>query len=136
MFEFHGWASINYDTHDTDTALQDECWSRVEERVRKLGSELVRMQRYNGCDSLHLGGQHNHRTEYVIDLFRWLAENTPGTYGLLYVRDDEDNSRGGDHGNEFRVWKLCRGSLSELGDPFLSPCIPTVEDACDHERMD
>ena len=136
MFEFHGWASVNYDTHDTDADLQDECWSLVEEHVRTLGSEHVRTQRYNGCDSLHLAGQHNHRTDYVIDLFLWLATHAPGTYGLLYVRDDEDNSRGGDYSNEFRVWKLCRGTLTELKDPFLSPCIPTVEDGYDPRRKD
>lgn len=136
MFQFHGWAVVSHHTHDTDSALQDECWSAVEEHVRNLDSELVRTVRHNGCDSLVITGQHNHRSEYVVDLFRWLAEHAPGSYGLLYVRDDEDTYRIGNHSNEFRVWKLCRGTLSELADPFLSPCIPTIEDVYDHTRGD
>ena len=136
MFEFHGWAAVRYHTHDTDSARQDECWSAVEKHVRSLNAELVCTGRHNGCDSVFIAGQHNHRTDYVIDLFRWLAERAPGSYGLLYVRDDEDTSRGGDYSNEFRVWKLRRGVLSELTDPFLSPCIPTIEDMYDQSRED
>lgn len=136
MFEFHGWASVSYHTHDTDRTLQDECWCAVEQHVRDLDSELIRTLRYNGRDLLVVAGQHNHRAEYVVELFRWLAEHAPGAYGLLYIRDDEDTSRGGDYSNVFRAWKLCRGTLSELDDPFLSPCIPTVEDEYDHKRGD
>ena len=136
MFEFHGWVSVNYQTHDTNAALQDACWSLVEEHLRTLDSDLVWTQRYNGCDSLHLAGQHNHRTDYVVELFLWLAEHTPGSYGLLYVRDDEDNSRDGDYSNEFRVWKLCRGTLKELKEPLISPCIPMIENAYDYRRND
>jgi hypothetical protein len=39
------------------------------------------------------------------------------------VHDDEATG----HDNEFRVWRLARGCLEELPDPFLSPYIPTVE---------
>ena len=137
MFEFHGWASIRYHTHDTDSTLQSQCWQSLENHVKTLpDTSFVHMQRYNGCDSLHIAGQHNHRSEYVMDLFRWIAENASGSYGLLYIRDDEDQDRGGDYGNEFRVWRLCRGDLSELSDPFLSPAIPTVEDPYDETRND
>ena len=130
MFEFHGWASILYHTHDIDFALQNECWNKLEHHVSKLDKTLVHLQRYNGCDSLFIAGQHNHRAsgEYVFDLFRWVAKNAPGSYGLLYIRDDEDMNRGANFANEFRVWRLCRGRLTEESDPFLSPIVPTVED--------
>ena len=76
---------------------------------------------------LSIFGHNNHRNEPVVDLFRWLAENARGSYGLLYIHDDEDFKRGSDYTNRFRVWKLTLGQLEELDDPFLSPYMPTVE---------
>jgi hypothetical protein len=72
-------------------------------------------------------GLRNHRYEPVIDLFRWVAEELPHSYGLLYVRDDEDHGREANYDNEFRVWRLARGRFEELADPFLSPCNPIAE---------
>ncbi|MEZ6068903.1 MAG: Imm7 family immunity protein [Pirellulales bacterium] len=136
MFEFHGWATIQYHSHDTDAILQDRCWNRLVAHVEVTPNDFIRLQRYNGVDSLDIAGQHNHRAEYVIGLFQWVAENAPGSYGLLYVHDDEDRSRGIDHSNCFRVWRLCRGQLDEFDDPFLSPVIPTIEDAHEASRDD
>ena len=63
----------------------------------------------------------------------WVATNGPGSYGLVYVHDDEDNAGNTDYGrglmdftNVFRVWRICNGELTELADPFLSPIVPTV----------
>lgn len=133
MVEFHGWATIRYHTHDTDQDLQDKCWKKVEDHVQSLSVQnLIHLQRYNGCDSLHIAGQHNHDGEYVIDLFRWLAKVSPGSYGILYIIDDEDEN----HENEFIIWRLCRGVLTEYDDPFLSPFIPVVEDGYKESRND
>ena len=88
---------------------------------------------FNGMYSLTISGLRNHRREEVIDLFEWLAENSPACYGLLYVQDGEDWRRGADYQNDFRVWRLAKGQLTEHADPFLSPRIPTVEDLCELE---
>jgi hypothetical protein len=136
MFQFHGWAVVRHHTHDTNSVEQDQCWLLLENYIRLLSTQLIQTQRQNGCDSVLIAGQHNHRNEYVIDLFKWIAENAPGSYGILYIRDDEDSKRGYDFTNEFRVWKLCRGILIEQEDPFLSPCIPTVEDPFDSNLDD
>lgn len=42
----------------------------------------------------------------------------PGSYGLLYIHDDEDDKDEIDHSNEFVVWKLARGHLNQEKDPF------------------
>ncbi|QDU45959.1 hypothetical protein Mal52_44560 [Symmachiella dynata] len=136
MFEFHGWARVQYHTHNTDSILQDRCWDNLVEYVETITNELVSLNRYNMCDSVFVTGQHNHRSEYVIELFQWIADNSPGSYGILYIRDDEDSSRLSDFTNCFRVWHLCRGTLHELDDPFLSPAIPTVEDPYGESRGD
>ncbi len=90
------------------------------------------IKRRNGLDSFLISGLHNHRSEYVIDIFRWIATELAGSYGLLYIRDDEDL----ENNNCFIVWKLAREVLTKESDPFLSPCIPTVEDKFDPIRSD
>lgn len=136
MFEFHGWACIRHHAHDTDLALQDACVRECEARLEGLDIDhLARIQRYNGVDSLVISGRHNHRQSYVIELFQWIADHAPGSYGLLYVHDDED-ARGGSHSLEFRVWRLARGALEARPDPFLSPVTPTLEDPYDSTRGD
>ncbi|WP_061270413.1 Imm7 family immunity protein [Leptospira interrogans] len=52
----------------------------------------------------------------------------PGSYGLLYIQDEID------HSNEFVVWKLARGHLNQEKDPFLSPCISSIENSFDPLR--
>ena len=50
----------------------------------------------------------------------------PGSYGLLYLHDDEDTN--GFH-NAFQVFVLSKGNFILCKDPFLSPYIPRVEDS-------
>ncbi|HXT38297.1 MAG TPA: Imm7 family immunity protein [Chloroflexota bacterium] len=56
----------------------------------------------------------------------FLYERLPGSWGLLYERDDETTAPPGP--NAFRVRLLARGQIKEGTDPFLSPCRPTIED--------
>lgn len=131
MIEFYGWAAVRYQTHDTDLRLQDECWAKVEQYVSSVGMETIHLQRSNGLDALFVVGQHNHGADYVFDLFHWLAEHTPGSYGLLYAHDDES-----EHDNAFQVWRLRRGQVDTHADELLSPYIPTLEDPWDPSRDD
>ena len=89
--------------------LQDRCWEQLIDYITTPPNDLIHVQRYNGCDSLHIAGQHNHRAEYVIELFQWIADNAIGSYGILYIRDDKDQKRISDYSNSFRIWRLCRG---------------------------
>ncbi|MGE0608625.1 MAG: Imm7 family immunity protein [Pirellulales bacterium] len=136
MFEFHGWATIEVD--DTDDPDLSVIRARKEKAVEQLQIALTVADddfswfelrtAGNGLTVLSAQGLRNHRYEPVIDLFRWVARNLPFAYGLLYVRDDEDRGdRGSDNSNCFRVWRIARGMFEEMTDPFLSPCIPTVE---------
>ena len=61
----------------------------------------------------------------MVDLFAGVGQDAPGSYGLLYIRDDEDpNGRV----NEFQVLVMRRGKVTVHPDAFLSPCIPIIED--------
>ncbi|MGW4062806.1 Imm7 family immunity protein [Amycolatopsis sp. NPDC004747] len=128
MFEYHGWITLR----STAEALDDEPPVRLDE-IRTLvdelaGYALMDLQPMNGTDYIHLGGSPNHRGQHggeVIDLFTKVGRLAPGSYGLLYVHDDEDL----EHRQDFRVFRLVRGVVTEHADHLLSPVIPTLEDA-------
>lgn len=132
MFEFHGWASIRVpDSEQKDFSRigegpEVEAIKRVRSLINEFHDEFSLLEirlTGNGLIVLIVHGLRNHRFDAIIDLFRRVGIELPDSYGLLYIHDDES----ADRGNEFRVWRLARGKLEELADPFLSPCIPTIE---------
>jgi hypothetical protein len=136
VFEVHGWASVTSSTYEIDGEADAKLVRLLQERiegVRVRGLVTVHLDvGLNGdLNALSISGFRNHRYDLVIELFQWLAKNAPGSYGLLYVHDDEDFRRGADYQNVFRVWRLARGTLQEMDDPFLSPRIPVTEDPFD-----
>jgi len=120
MFEAHGWATAR--GAGREPARQDP---ELEAAVAVLASVANIVVRFdsdvNGESVLSLTAFNNHRTQAVFDLFAWIAANRPDSYGLLYVRDDEDG-RGFD--KSFRVWRIAGGRFKEMDDPFLSPVVP------------
>lgn len=86
----------------------------------------------NGQAQLWTEGFKNHSAtigQELLDLFRYIAHVAPGSYGLLYIWDDEDLACD----NEFRAYVLARGAFTERADPFLSPVVPTIEDPYSEE---
>ncbi len=128
MFEYHGWITLR----STAEALEDEPSLRLGEiqiLVDELdGYALMDLQPMNGTYYIHLGGNPNRGGRHgaaVVDLFAKVGQLAPGSYGLLYLHDDEDP----EHMLSFRVFRLARGMVTEHADHLLSPVIPTVEDA-------
>ena len=89
-----------------------------------------REQMNNHEGLLTMTSSRNHRgvEPTAVRVLRWLSENAPGSRGLVYVHDDEDDrTRPMPDGpprpfyDEFRVWRLRDGKVDELDDPFLSP---------------
>jgi hypothetical protein len=127
MFEYHGWAVVRSESEadDADAALIQELQSKVASlseftrRTFHIGEPL------NGMYAVRVSGLRNHSRPEIIDLFRWLADRSRGSYGLLYVHDDEDR----EHECVFQVFRLAQGELVEFDDPFLSPIVSTIEDA-------
>src|SRR5690348_3479590 len=96
-------------------------------RDLNLGTGSVELRMVNGMSQLHMSGFANHRAgegQEMVDLFQHVGKLAPGSYGLLYIRDDED---AGGRNNEFQVLVMKRGAVPERSDPFLSPCIPEIE---------
>ncbi len=137
MFQVHGWAVVSSDAYEARSQADAALLMGLQEQIGLTQATNIKIHLDVGLNGdlhvLSVAGHKNHRYAPIIDLFGWLAVNGPGSYGLLYVLDDEDFKRG-DFENEFRVWRLARGVLEEKSDPFLSPAIPTVEDPYDPAR--
>lgn len=141
MYSVHGWATISpsYRNDDAlDDLLDDDKMDALRDQIanyiRELGLDRTE-QRMNPFAEIYdlnyethlwLTGSNNHATwhQAIMDLFNFIADKAPGSYGLLYVENDED----AEHPGHFRVWVLARGALVEHGDPFLSPHFSVVED--------
>jgi hypothetical protein len=139
MYSVHGWATIwpsykNDDALDAMLDQMDALSAQIAEHILHLGLDhgetranpFAEIRPLNNEIHLWISGNNNHAVwhDAVIALFSYIAQVAPGSYGLLYVEDDED----AEHPNQFRVWVLARGTLVERSDPFLSPRIPVVED--------
>jgi len=131
MFEFHGWVTLRVDDSDDAVtgvlrAREESALARLDAAIRELCDDISLFEaRRTSNDLLVLvtHGLRNHAYGGVVHLYRWIAENLPNSYGILYVHDDEHP----EYSNEFRVFKLALGKLSEYRDPLLSPYFPTVE---------
>jgi len=137
MFQFHGWSVLRYHTHDNDSEIQEQKLKQLITIISEHDPEkLVSIRRRNGMDSLFISGMHNHRNDNITEIFKQIGIVMPGSYGILYIQDDEDINEQYDNSNCFIVWKLIRGHLIEDKDLFLSPFVPTVEDPYDSNRND
>lgn len=130
MFEYHAWVTVQSSPGDeTDGELKD-AFDAAEREVAVLrdGTTEVSLRWVNGMGHLHLSGFLNHRSgegQQVIDVFERVGRAAPGSYGILYVRDDEDPAG---RQNEFQVTVMRRGATFAVRDGLLSPCIPLIED--------
>ena len=97
MTEVHGWISLRYSDYDSQDHLQHDFLYAFTQHLRGnyewlLTEGHATLRSYNGLESFTLAVQHNHKGEpfYPLDLFTWVAQHATGSYGLLYVHDDED----------------------------------------------
>ena len=130
MFEYHGWATLRLTPGSEE--VPDGLLERFAEQLRGAiaerfgtGSGIHEVRAVNGEYHVLVDGSPNHRDERIFGLFPYIAARAPGSYGLLYVWDDDHPV----HENAFRVWRLVRGRVEELSDALLSPCTPVLEDA-------
>jgi len=128
MYEFHGWVNIREGVCEAgqnkmalDIALQ-----KLNELIgaKTDGWSFVELKHFNGADFLLLHGFRNHSQPWILELFESAGKLAPGSYGALYVNDDEDLQ----YSNEMQVFLMKRGKVARHRDEHFSPCIPTLED--------
>lgn len=132
MYEYHGWATLSESPSEFDDGHFEPLAKSIRNEIRRIRAEHggidIGEKTINGLTMVWVAGYANHRrpdADEVHNLFRLIAKQLPGSYGLLYERDDEDTQG---YENDFCVWRLARGQLVERRDVLLSPCIPTIED--------
>lgn len=130
MYEFNGWFKLAETPDDIDIGNLERIIHRLRQQLTSLNwsSGSVDLRPFNGMYFLTVVGASNRPRHYRSDLetiVAFLARETPGSYGLLYERDDEDASPPGQ--GEFRVTVLAKGGITRRFDPFLSPTIPSIE---------
>ena len=130
MIELHGWMAVR-ETYGDEDLLSREQLDGIMRKVRETvegNSFGVRLLSRNGSFYLDTLLDHNHRTGDVvgvIELYKAVAQAATGSYGVIYLRDDEDAV----HSNEFQVFVFKRGKCCFRTDTDFSPCIPVIEDS-------
>lgn len=127
MFEFHGWATIKASPGCDDPPTPVAEVRQVVEGENR-SNHTVDLRVANGDLQLWVAGFHNHRDGSVLELFKRVAAVAPGSYGILYVHDDEvaDVERQ----NTWTRFVMKRGEVHAEVDESLSPHIGVVEDDC------
>lgn len=129
MIELHGWLSISetYENEDLFSIAELESISqKVKDVVLKNGYD-VELKYMNGFPFITTLICTNHRTKRIDDViaaYKNIAEIATGSYGVIYIRDDEDVI----HYNEFQIYIFKRGKCIYRVDTDFSPCIPSIED--------
>jgi hypothetical protein len=128
MVEMHGWITIRetYEVTDEDNlqAIVDE----INRDLDELECSELKPKWMNGECCFQCSLYTNHwggRNQDILNIYYLIAKKAIGSYGLLYVHDDESK----DDCNSFVVYKLARGKVDMIADTLLSPFIPTVEDS-------
>ena len=130
MIQLNGWVIIreSYSEVGENERKLNQVVTKIEAKISELDvvNEFYGLRNLNGEYHLSIMVNHNHRSDHVIEFFKWIASISVGSFGILYVQDDEDLERGNE--NVFKVWRMKKGKVDELDDPFLSPVNPEVEE--------
>lgn len=130
MIELHGWLTIK-ETYKAVFEEEDQIdlvIEEIQEEINHLYWFKPEIKAQNGEWYINVSlfaNRSNPQVLEVFELFKKIGRIAVGSYGLIYLYDDED--RDGKQ-NQFQVFSLARGLLKENSDPFLSSIVPTIED--------
>ena len=127
MLELHGWVTIR-ETYKVDAEdHEDIVIGKIKNEIDRLSWFKPQIKALNGewfMEFTIYANRPNGQTQEVFQLYEKIGELAEGSYGLIYLHDDEDKGKW----NEFQVYALSRGLVKEFRDTFLSPFIPIIED--------
>ncbi|MCZ7421214.1 Imm7 family immunity protein [Verrucosispora sp. WMMA2121] len=132
MYEFHGWFRLSQTTEESDVGQLHAIIDELNEMIAGLDfptNVSAEVTVLNGEYHLLLHGVANRRRDEAAGMrqvLKFVARRLPGSYGLLYEKDEEMPVPPGP--NAFLVHVMARGDITERLDPFLSPLHPVVED--------
>lgn len=130
MIELHGWLTVRetYEAIEESEEILLQQIEKIKEEIENLTWFKPELAGQNGTFFVQFTLCHNRLPNFqnseVYGFFKRVGEIAPGSYGLIYLYDDEAQ---GSKKNEFQVFVLRRGVVEQLSDTFLSPFIPKVE---------
>ncbi len=131
MLELHGWLTVypTYEDEDKHPEIKEQAvYQNVENLLAQCGIEqMKRLKALDGSwyiDVSYFSNRPDSESDKIINTFKKIAEVAPGSYGLIYVLDDEDT----ENSNNFKVLVIKRGKYSWQKDILLSPCMPELYD--------
>lgn len=103
--------------------------SKLQEEIQKLECFKPKIKAQNGDYFMEFSIYANRMNKEVLEafeLYKKIGEMAEGSYGLIYLYDDEaaDGKE-----NMFQVFVLARGEVKREKDSYLSPIIPVIADA-------
>ena len=129
MIELHGWVTIRETYKVTvEEDNEDIFIDKIKKEIENLSWFRPQIKALNGewfLEFTIFANRNNPQIEEVFKLYTRIGELAEGSYGLIYLYDDEVEGRD----NQFLVFALSKGSVKEFSDFYLSPIIPTIEDA-------
>ncbi|TBL44927.1 hypothetical protein EYA84_01360 [Verrucosispora sp. SN26_14.1] len=117
MYEFHGWFRLSQTTEESDTGQLDAIIDELNELVAGLGfptNVSAEVTVLNGEYYLFLHGVANRRRDEAVrmrQVLQFVARRLPGSYGLLYEKDEDMPVPPGP--NAFRAHVIARGEIIE-----------------------
>lgn len=129
MIELHGWVTIR-ETYKVSCEEDNEdiIIHKIKKEIENLSWFKPQIKVLNGewfLEFTIFANRKNPQTEEVFKLYTQIGELAEGSYGLIYLYDDEAEGKE----NQFQVFSLSKGSVKEFSDSYLSPIVPTIEDA-------
>lgn len=115
MFEYHCWAVLpDFGDREAERRLGGE----LRARIAKLDEGARESFHVTNLNTLLVtaSGLRNHAQPLVLGIFAWLAEQWPGSYGLMYVASEFPDPDG--HWR-FHVQKISDGRIEHLEDRYF-----------------
>jgi hypothetical protein len=114
MYEYHCWAVLpDFGDREAEGRLEQELRDRIAE-VDEGSRESFNVTTLNTL-MVAASGLRNHSQPFVIGVFEWIAENWPGSYGLLYIHPEHPD----EDGWRFHVQKISAGRMEYLEDRYF-----------------
>lgn len=128
MVELHGWITIRESYKVTINEDNEKFFiENIKKEIENLSWFKPQIKSLNGewfLEFTIFANRRNPQTEEVFKFYNRVGRLAQGSYGLIYLYDDEDIGKE----NQFQVFSLSKGNIKEFSDPFLSPIIPIIED--------
>ncbi len=128
MIELHAWLTIwpTYMDEDIHTEInEEEIYKKIDNILNNQKYNSLYLVEKNGPRALNVCLYDNRQTaksKEIIDIFTEIAKVATGSYGVLYLWDDEDVV----HNNEFQLLVARKGNCYWIHDQIFSTCDPRI----------